>query len=969
MRPVAAHRFLQYIPFMQERDTRPGSFVDRHIGPRDRDIREMLSLLGLSSLGELADRAIPAGIRTKRELHLPEPLSEHRALELLRQLAQKNRVWRSLIGQGYYDCVLPAPILRNILENPGWYTQYTPYQAEISQGRLEALLNFQTMVADLTGLPLANASLLDEATAAAEAMHLAHSAVRGADSKMFFAADHCHPQTLDVVRTRAKAQGIRLEIGPLDNFRPTDGYFGALFQYPATDGALVDLREILDACRRAGVVTAVATDLLALTLLEPPGRLGADVAVGSTQRFGVPLGFGGPHAAFLATHEEYKRLIPGRIVGVSRDRLGRPALRLAMQTREQHIRRERATSNICTAQVLPAILASMYAVYHGPEGLRAIAERIHGLAATLADRLEAAGMQLRSRTFFDTLTVTGVDAAAVRRRAEAEEINLRYYADGAVGLSFDELSDEDEVERLAGIFGCSAGPVAGSSRIPPQLRRTTGFLEHPVFHDYRSETEFMRYVRTLQDRDLSLTHSMIPLGSCTMKLNAAAEMLPITWPEWSRIHPFAPLEQAQGYLELMAQLEEYLAEITGMDAVSLQPNSGAQGEFAGLTTIAGYLEARGESHRRICLIPQSAHGTNPASAVMAGFQVVVVRCRENGDIDVDHLRELAARHAENLGALMVTYPSTHGVFEDAIQEICEIIHAHGGQVYMDGANLNAMVGLCRPGEFGVDVCHLNLHKTFAIPHGGGGPGVGPIAVKEHLRPFLPGHFRLERREGAVAAAPWGSPNILPISWMYIRMMGAAGLRKASLVAILNANYIAQRLDPAFPVLYRGRHGFVAHECILDCRRLKRELGITVFDIAKRLMDYGFHAPTVSFPVVETLMVEPTESESRAELDRFCEAMLAIHEEIEEIRRGDADLSDNPLKNAPHTAEMVAADEWPHPYSREKAAFPVEGLRRRKFWTPCARIDEAWGDRHLFCTCPRPEEWAAAVGEPAGKQGS
>jgi len=952
---------------MNSKETDSCDFSRRHIGPRDEEIRRMLSALGLESLEQLAQLALPPAIRSDRPLELPAPLAEHEALAVLRVLSRRNRIVRSFIGQGYYDCVLPAVVQRNILENPGWYTQYTPYQAEISQGRLEALLNFQTMVSDLTGLELANASLLDEATAAAEAMSLARNARRVAGEQRFFAADHCHPQTLDVLKTRAQAQGIRLEVGAMEEFEPSDRYFGVLFQFPTTHGALLDLRDVVSACRNQGVVVIVATDLMALALVEPPGSWGADVAVGSTQRFGVPLGFGGPHAAFFSTHEQYKRLMPGRIVGISRDRLGKPALRLALQTREQHIRRERATSNICTAQVLPAILASMYAVYHGPDGLRGIARRIHRLTCGLADRLEAADRQLRHSCFFDTLHIDGLDTDEVRRRSLQAGLNLRYYDDGSVGVSLDEVASEADVDRLAQILGGTT--LEGdkpSQRIPENLRRRSEFLSHAVFHQYHSETEFVRYVHSLQSRDLSLTHSMIPLGSCTMKLNPAAAMFPITWPEWSQIHPFAPLDQAEGYLELIRQMEQDLREITGMDAVSLQPNSGAQGEFAGLTTIARYLADNGEGQRKVCLIPESAHGTNPASAVMAGMRVVMVRCRENGDIDVDHLRQLSEEHRDTLAALMVTYPSTHGVFEEAIRDICDIIHQAGGQVYMDGANLNAMVGLCRPAELGVDVCHLNLHKTFAIPHGGGGPGVGPIAVKEHLAPYLPGHLLLANREGAVAAAPWGSANILPISWMYIRMMGAEGLRKASLVAVLNANYVAHRLDHAFPVLYRGARGFVAHECILDCRRFKREAGISVLDIAKRLMDYSFHAPTVSWPVAETLMVEPTESESLAELDRFCEAMLAIRGEIDDVLQGRADSTDNMLKNAPHCVEMVTDDEWPHPYPRSKAAFPVEGLRRRKFWVPCTRIDDAWGDRHLFCTCLSPEEWEAISEDGGGR---
>jgi glycine dehydrogenase len=925
----------------------------------------MLSVLGLSSLGELVERAVPGSIRTERPLTLEEPLTEAEVLAEARRLAVRNRVGRSLIGQGYADCVTPAVIQRNILENPGWYTQYTPYQAEISQGRMEALLNFQTMVADLTGLELANASLLDEATAAAEAMALCHAAVGDAERNRFFVASDCHPQTLDVIRTRAEGLSWEVVVGAAEDLVPDERLFGVLLQYPATDGRLYDPAPVAARVRGAGALVVAAADPLGLVLLKPPGEWGADVAVGSSQRFGVPLGYGGPHAAFFATREEYKRLIPGRIVGVSKDVTGRPALRLALQTREQHIRRERATSNICTAQVLLAIMASMYGVHHGPEGLRRIARRVHGLAGLLASRLESAGNEPVHSEFFDTLRFRVRDVEEVRRRALDSGINLRYYGDGTVGASLDERSTAEEVELLAKIFTGREAEAAGNgaaSRIPAALERRSEFLTHPVFHRYRSETELLRYIHRLQSRDLSLTTSMIPLGSCTMKLNAAVQMLPITWPEWAGIHPFAPGDQTGGYTRLIEDLEGMLAEITGLDAVSLQPNSGAQGEYAGLLTIASYHRARGEGHRRICLIPQSAHGTNPASAVMAGMKVVTVRCRENGDVDVDHLRELADQNSRNLAALMVTYPSTHGVFEESIRDICDVIHERGGQVYMDGANMNAMVGICRPGEFGVDVCHLNLHKTFCIPHGGGGPGVGPIAVKEHLRPYLPGHFLLERRGGAVAAAPYGSPGILPISWSYIRLMGTGGLVRATEVAILNANYVARRLEEHFPVLYKGKNGLVAHECILDCRHFKRTVGITVSDIAKRLMDYGFHAPTVSWPVVETMMVEPTESESREELDRFCEAMISIRREIAEVERGVADPRDNVLKNAPHTAEMVSADAWTHPYSREKAAYPAPWLRERKFWTHCGRVDDTYGDRNLFCACIPPEDVSPAVGE-------
>ncbi len=912
----------------------------------------MLGLLGLSSLDELIDRAVPASIRLAAPLDLAAPLSESEVLEELRRLAWDNQVCRSFIGQGYSDCFTPPVIQRNILENPGWYTQYTPYQAEISQGRLEALLNFQTMVSDLTGMELSNASLLDEGTAAGEAMTLCYSARGDEQRNCFFIADDCHPQTIDVVRTRATGLDAEILVGGLDSFVPDGRCFGVLVQYPATDGRIRALDDLAKQVHEAGALLVVATDLLALTLLESPGHLGADVVVGNSQRFGVPLGFGGPHAAFFATREEYKRLLPGRIVGVSKDVEGRAAMRLALQTREQHIRREKATSNICTAQVLLAIMASMYAVWHGPEGLRRIARRIHELAAKLADTLEGLGLEIRHSEFFDTLRVAGADPEEVHHRCLEKGINLRFYDDRSIGITLDETTRESDVPDLIWVLSgeeaeTSAGPLV---RFPEFARRTSEFLRHPVFHQYRSETDLLRYIHRLQSRDLSLTASMIPLGSCTMKLNATVEMLPISWSEWSRIHPFAPADQAAGYVELIHDLEGMLAEITGMSAVSVQPNSGAQGEYAGLLTIRGFHRAGGQAHRTICLIPQSAHGTNPASAVMAGLKVVTVRCRDNGDIDVDHLRELANRHREALAALMVTYPSTHGVFEEGIRDICAIIHEAGGQVYMDGANMNALVGICRPGDFGVDVCHLNLHKTFCIPHGGGGPGVGPIAVREHLVPFLPGHFRLDRKEGAVSSAPYGSAGILVISWVYIRLMGESGLKRATQMAILNANYIARRLAQDFPVLYKGKNGLVAHECILDCRSFKRTVGVTVADLAKRLMDYGFHAPTVSWPVVETMMVEPTESEPRAELDRFCEAMISIRREIQEIEAGTADPSDNLLKNAPHTAEHVTADQWSHPYSRQKAAYPVESLRDYKFWTPCARIDDTFGDRHLFCAC-------------------
>lgn len=939
------------------------SFARRHIGPRPEEIREMLSALNLSSLEELIEKAVPRSIRLQGELNLPKGEEEAQVLAEARRLASENRVYRSYIGMGYSDCFTPPVIQRNILENPGWYTQYTPYQAEISQGRLEALLNFQTLVSDLTGLPLANASLLDEGTAAAEAMGMCFSLAGEEKRRDFFVFSDCHPQTLEVVRTRARPLGIRVRVGALDEIPWEEGLFGILLQYPASTGEIPDYRPLCSQAREWGVRVVVAADLLSLTLLSPPGEWGADVAVGNTQRFGVPLGFGGPHAAYFATREEFKRLIPGRLVGVSRDSRGKPALRLALQTREQHIRREKATSNICTAQVLLAIMASMYAVYHGPQGLRRIAERIHRTAVTLARGLEKLGFSVQTRHFFDTLTVETAEVEPILQRADQVGINFRVQDRHHLGVSLDETTRLEDVADILKVFsGSETLPFSlqdlftqAQPRLEPSLLRSSSYLTHPVFNRYHSETEILRYLYRLQSKDLSLVNSMIPLGSCTMKLNATAELLPLSWPEFSRIHPFVPLGQASGYLKLFTELEQMLKEITGLAAVSLQPNAGSQGEYAGLLVIRAYHESRGEKHRDICLIPESAHGTNPASAVLAGLKVISVRCDENGNVDLDDLRVQARRYQERLAALMITYPSTHGVFEESIVEICEIVHQCGGQIYMDGANLNAQVGICRPGDYGVDICHLNLHKTFCIPHGGGGPGAGPIAVAAHLASFLPGHFHGspggKQGIGPVSSAPWGSPLILPISWAYIRLMGREGLKEATQVAILNANYIARRLDPHYPVLYKGRSGLVAHECILDLRHFRKSVGIEVADIAKRLMDYGFHAPTISWPVVETMMVEPTESESKAELDRFCEAMISIREEIREVETGMADPRNNVLKNAPHTAEMVTADEWPHPYTREKAAFPAPWVRERKFWPPVARIDHAFGDRNLFCVCP------------------
>jgi len=944
-------------------------FVGRHIGPSDEEIAAMLQAVGFDDLDSFIDATVPKDIRAAQPLDLPAGKSEGEALAELRALAQQNKVVRNFIGAGYSDCVVPPVIQRNILENPGWYTAYTPYQAEIAQGRLEALLNFQTMVTDLTALDIANASLLDEATAAAEAMALCHAVVGGRNA--FFVSENCHPQTIAVVQTRARPLGIEVVVGNAATFQPNEKIFGVLLQYPTTDGAIIDYAPFIEATHKAGALAIVAADILALTLLRPPGEMGADVAVGSTQRFGVPLGGGGPHAAYFATRDQYKRHMPGRLVGVSHDAAGRAAYRLALQTREQHIRRDKATSNICTAQVLLAVMASMYAVYHGPDGLRKIARRIHQLTCRLADRIEQLGYELAYDDFFDTIRIEVGKRASeeFRRKGLQRNCNLRVLGPSSIGISLDETSTPEDVEMLVAIFGENRAVlpgVAAACRESTIENRTSDFLTHPVFNTHRSETEMLRYMRQLESRDLSLCHSMIPLGSCTMKLNATAEMFPVSWPEFARIHPFAPNEQLAGYRAMCTQLERWLAAITGFAAVSLQPNAGSQGEYAGLLAIRAYHASRGETHRNVCIIPTSAHGTNPASAVMAGFRVVAVRCLEDGDIDLADLRAKADEHAKDLAALMVTYPSTHGVFETTIREICDIVHAHGGQVYMDGANMNAQVGLCRPGDIGADVCHLNLHKTFCIPHGGGGPGIGPIGVAKHLAEFLPGFPSLNPPQanqlttpnspGPVAAAPYGSASILTISWMYIRMMGTAGLTKATEVAILNANYIAKRLDPHFPVLFKGRDGLVAHECILDLRPCK-SAGVEVEDVAKRLMDYGFHAPTVSWPVPGTIMIEPTESEPQHELDRFCDAMISIRAEIEAIRNGAADPKNNVLKNAPHTAEQVTADKWDHPYSREQAAYPATWTRVHKFWPAVARIDSVYGDRNLFCTCPPMEEIA------------
>jgi glycine dehydrogenase len=957
----------------------PDAFAARHIGPADEEVKEMLAPLGYASLDDLIDATIPTAIRLGRALDLPPAQSEYEALAAMRALAGKNRLSRSFLGLGFHETITPPTIQRNILENPGWYTAYTPYQAEIAQGRLEALLNFQTVVIDLTGLEIANASLLDEATAAAEAMTLAY-AVRGNPGKeTFFVSDLCHPQTIAVVRTRARVRGIEVVVGDHRSARLGDEIFGVLVQYPGTDGAIHDYRELAQRTHALGALVTAAADLLALTLLTPPGEWGADIAVGNTQRFGVPLGYGGPHAAYLSTRDEFKRQLPGRIIGVSRDAEGRPAMRMALQTREQHIRREKATSNVCTAQVLLAVIAGMYAVYHGPEGLRRIAGNVHRLAALFAAGVQRLGFRVGSAPFFDTVRVEcGPDAPraarAIEELAASRGMNVRVLGDDAITVAFGETHTHDDVRDLLTAFNGGTDvridvvSLAGKTdeKFESPHARATPYLLHEVFNSHHSETELLRYMRKLESRDLSLAHSMIPLGSCTMKLNAAAEMYPVTWPEIAGLHPFVPRSQAEGYAEMFAQLERYLAEITGFAATSLQPNAGSQGEFAGLLVIHAYHESRGETHRDVCLIPQSAHGTNPASAVMAGMKVVVVKTDEDGNIDTDDLEAKAREHSSRLAALMVTYPSTHGVFEESIRDVCEIVHAHGGQVYLDGANMNAMVGVARPGDIGADVCHLNLHKTFCIPHGGGGPGMGPICVATHLAPFLPGHPVIPvggpQAAGVVSAAPWGSASILPISYLYIRMMGAEGLVKATKVAILNANYIAKRLEGHYPVLYKGRNGTVAHECILDMRPLKQSAGVDVEDIAKRLMDYGFHAPTVSFPVAGTLMVEPTESESKEELDRFCDALIAIREEIREIELGIMDRQNNPLKNAPHTMHRVIASDWDRPYSRERAAFPAPWTRESKFWPSVGRVESAYGDRNLICSCQPADAYADVVAE-------
>ena len=926
------------------------AFARRHIGPGDAEIRAMLDALGLASLDALIERAVPAAIRRERPLELPPALSEAQALAALKKIAGQNQVMRSFIGMGYANCHTPSVILRNVLENPAWYTAYTPYQPEISQGRLEALINFQTMIGDLTGLDIANASMLDEPTAAAEAMALA-ARVTKSKSKRFFVDARCHPQTIEVVRTRGQAAGIEIVVGDAWADFAAGHAYGVLLQYPDTLGEARDLRAPIAEAKKGDAIVAVACDLLALTLLVPPGELGADIAIGSAQRFGVPPCYGGPHAGFLATRDAHKRTMPGRLVGASVDAHGATGYRLALQTREQHIRREKATSNICTAQVLLAVIAGMYAVYHGPEGLAAIARRVHRLTAILAAGLQRSELAVPAQGFFDTIAIhAGARTRAVLEAARKRGYNLREIDAQTVGISLDETATREDVEAIWGAFGCKPrfeDLEEVPDAIPEALKRKSSYLTHPVFHRYRSETQMLRYLRSLADKDIALDRAMIPLGSCTMKLNAASEMLPITWDGFASLHPFVPQDQARGYRSLIEELETWLARITGYDAVSVQPNAGSQGEFAGLLAIHAYHESRGEGHRTICLIPSSAHGTNPASAQLAGMRVVVVECDDQGNVDLEDLATKAAKHARELAALMVTYPSTHGVFEARIREICEIVHKHGGQVYLDGANLNALVGLAAPGEFGADVSHLNLHKTFCIPHGGGGPGVGPVAVRSHLAPFLPGRGKV----GAVSGAPYGSAGILPISWAYIAMMGAEGLTQATRTAILNANYVAHRLAPHYPVLYTGPGGMVAHECIIDLRPLKDSAGVLVDDVAKRLMDFGFHAPTMSFPVAGTLMIEPTESESKDELDRFCDAMIAIREEVRAVEEGRLPRDDNPLKNAPHTAAELLVSAWKHQYSREQAAYPLPWVRAHKYWPPIGRVDHVYGDRNVFCTCP------------------
>ena len=962
---------------LEQRD----DFIRRHIGPGDEQIADMLDALGLQSLEDLVTKAVPKSIVTDTPLDIGTNKTERGTLSYLRRMSERNKVFVSMIGLGYYGAKMPSVILRNVFEHPGWYTAYTPYQAEISQGRLEACMNFQQMVMDLTGMKIANASMLDEGTAAAEAMAMAHRVCKN-KSNTFFVAEDCHPQTIAVVKTRGRSLGFEIVEGdPFADLEKLDA-FGVLMQYPGTTGRVRDITPVIEAAHEKGALATVASDLLALAVLKPPGEMGADIVVGSSQRFGVPMGYGGPHAAFFATRDSLKRQMPGRIIGVSVDSAGRPALRMALQTREQHIRREKATSNICTSQVLLAVLAGFFAVYHGPDGIKTIARKVHRMARILAQGLRHMGFDIETEAFFDTLTVVVPgQAGAIAARAREQRINLRIIDPDRLGISLDETSRRKNVETLWKVFSTRGSEDisiqamdeevdgADGEGIPEELIRTSAYLTHPVFHLYHGETEMMRYLRRLAAKDITLNRAMIPLGSCTMKLNSATEMIPVSWRNFSAMHPFAPLEQAQGYRQLFEELEAMLCEVTGFEAVSLQPNAGSQGEYAGLLAIRKYQEHQGEGHRDVCLIPASAHGTNPASSNLAGLRVVVVACDDHGNVDLDDLRDKAGEHADNLSALMITYPSTHGVFEDAIREICQVIHDHGGQVYFDGANLNALVGICKPGEIGADVAHLNLHKTFAIPHGGGGPGVGPIGVLHHLAPYLPDHPLVEAvnpaaagREtiGTVSAAPWGSASILPISWAYMFMMQGHGLKRATQIAILSANYIAHRLSDLYPVLYTGSTGMVAHECIIDLRSIKETSGITVDDVAKRLVDYGFHAPTMSFPVADTLMIEPTESESKREIDRFCDAMIAIRAEIQAVEDGEMDADDNPLKNAPHTHHQLVAEDWPHPYSREQAFFPLKELHEDKFWPPVGRIDNVAGDRNLICACPPMEAYQEAA---------
>ena len=940
----------------------PAEFIQRHIGPTPEQQTEMARAIGYDSLDALIDDTVPAAIRRQQPMDLPGPQSEQGTLARLKQLASQNVVNKSYIGTGYHDTWTPAVVQRNVLENPGWYTAYTPYQPEISQGRLEALLTFQQMILDLTGMDLANASMLDEGTAAAEAMTLLHRVNKRNRSDTFLVAADCHPQTIAVVHTRAEALGIEVIVGQPDELLGATEAFGLLLQYPGTYGHLEDISPLINKAHEANTLVAVAADIMALLLVKSPGSLGADVVVGNTQRFGVPMGFGGPHAAYFATRDAYKRSTPGRIIGVSVDRRGNQALRMAMQTREQHIRREKATSNICTAQALLAIMATFYAMYHGPVGLRRIAERIHHLTGLLAAGLEHAGFSADNTNYFDTLTYTvGEQQSAIIERALAQGMNLRIAGKDQLGVSLDETTRIEDVQCLLSVFSGKPEPdldaeVTPDAGIPTALQRDVDYLQHPLFNDYHAETAMLRYMRYLEDKDIALNRAMIPLGSCTMKLNATTEMLPITWPEFAGLHPFAPAEQTAGYQGLLAELDHMLLECTGYDAISMQPNAGSQGEYAGLLAIRRYHHSRGEQQRNVCLIPSSAHGTNPASAALAGLEVVIVECDDLGNVDLDDLRNKAGRHRDDLACIMVTYPSTHGVFEESIIELCNIVHEHGGQVYVDGANLNALVGIAAPGKFGADVSHLNLHKTFCIPHGGGGPGMGPIGVGAHLQPFLPSHpvspvAGVDANNDVVSSAPYGSTSILPISWTYIALMGGEGLKRASEVAILSANYIAHRLKDHYPILYTGSSGNVAHECILDIRPIKEASGVTEEDVAKRLIDYGLHAPTMSFPVAGTLMVEPTESESLEELDRFCDAMIAIGEEIAAVQAGKLDARDNPLANAPHTLEDVTGTNWEHPYSREMAAYPVDSLRRYKYWAPVNRVDNVYGDRNLFCACP------------------